>query len=255
MLLQVLQPFAISTTSTAASSSSSQRRVQAHSGVDHVVVTAGGSIKLKEVGGGGVWAHEGADIPLPSPPEETPPGGQHADSWGPLGPANWLAAAAAAAAAPAAGPAPAGVWQGPCLGLPTLEAMGVTTGGQHAFSTMGTKPSSRKGGSAGCNSFLLLFLFFKSPTTGSELLFSPGAAGRSLWQVARWLKSIPEGEASAENHKQDVFRKSAGRIPLAAIREHPRREPVSSFSQSLALQLKEKVGPAGRWRALQAMPS
>ena len=48
--------------------------------------------------GEGAWAHGGANKPLPGPPEETPSGGQHADSWGPLGSANWLAA---------------GVWQDP----------------------------------------------------------------------------------------------------------------------------------------------
>ena len=63
--------------------------------------------------GEGAWAHGGANKPLPGPPEETPPGGQHADSWGPLGSANWLAV---------------GVRSGPILGLLTREARGSRQG-------------------------------------------------------------------------------------------------------------------------------
>ena len=127
--------------------------------------------------GEGVWAHEGADIPLPSPPEETPPGGQHADSWGPLGPANWLTA---------------GVWQDPFLGLPTLEARGSRLGDSRRLAPWELSLAAGRGAQQEVILLYFFFFFLLSPTTGSELL-SPGASGRSLWQVALWLRSAPEG--------------------------------------------------------------
>ena len=127
--------------------------------------------------GEGAWAHGGANKPLPGPPEETPSGGQHADSWGPLGSANWLAV---------------GVWHGPVLGLPTLETRGSRQGDSRRLAPKGLDLSAGGGESAGGNLFLLLLFFFFSSTEGKPLL-NPCAEGKFPWHAALWLNVSPEG--------------------------------------------------------------
>ena len=127
--------------------------------------------------GEGVWAHGGADKPLPGPPEEPPPGGQHADSWGPLGSANWLAV---------------GVWHGPILGLPTLEARGSRQGDSRRLAPKGLDLSAGGGNQREGTHFLFLLLFFFSSTEGKPLL-NPCAEGKFLWHAALWLSVSPEG--------------------------------------------------------------
>ena len=126
--------------------------------------------------GEGAWAHGGANNPLPGPPEETPSGGQHADSWGPLGSANWLAV---------------GVRPGPILGLPTREARGSRQGDSRRLAPKGLDLSAGRGGQREVI-FLVLLFFFLSSTEGNSLL-SPGAEGRFLWLAALWLSAAPEG--------------------------------------------------------------
>ena len=127
--------------------------------------------------GEGAWAHGGANKPLPGPPEEPPSGGQRADSWGPLGSANWLAV---------------GVWQDPVLGLPTLEARGSRQGDSRRLAPRELDLSAGWGESAGGDFFLVLLVSFFSSTEGSSLL-SPCAEGRFPWLAVLWLIAAPEG--------------------------------------------------------------
>ena len=128
--------------------------------------------------GEGAWAHGGANKPLPSPPEETPPGGQHAYSWGPLGSANWLAV---------------GVRSVPILGLLTREARGSRQGVSKRLAPEELDLSAGGGESAGGgSSFLFLLFFFFSSTEGKPLL-NPCAEGLFPRLAVLWLSAFPEG--------------------------------------------------------------